>query len=116
MVGNNAWIKDAIEDGSCVSVTDGSYIEQVHPELCANAFIMDCLKGRGCMVVSFTEASSTTNAYRSELLGLMQVNLILLAVQCTAPALEGKIVIYLNCLGALGRVSLLPPGRIPTRC
>jgi hypothetical protein len=37
-------------------------------------------------------------------------------VQRTAPALEGKIVIYLDCLGALGQVSLLPPGRISARC
>jgi hypothetical protein len=47
----------------------------------------------------------------------MQVHLILLAVQRMAPALEGKIiVIYMDCLGALGRLSLLPPGRIPMCC
>jgi hypothetical protein len=68
------------------------------------------------MMRSFAEASSTANAYRGELLGLKQVHLILLAVQCTAPALESKIVIYSDCIGALGRISLLPPGRLPTRC
>jgi hypothetical protein len=68
------------------------------------------------MMGSFAEASSGANAYRGELLGLMQVHLILLYVQCTAPALEGRIVIYSDCLGALGRVSLLPPGKIPTCC
>jgi hypothetical protein len=112
MVGNNDWIKEAIEDGLYVAVTDRSYIKQVHPELCANAFIMECSRGRGHMMGSFTEASSAANAYRGDLLGLMQVHLILLGVQRTAPALEGKIVIYLDCLRALGHVSLLPPGRI----
>ncbi len=100
----------------CVAeVTDGSYIKQVHQELCANMFIMECVKGRGRMVGSFAEASSTANAYRGELLGLMQVHLILLAVQHMAPALEGKIVIYSDCLGALGHVSSLPPERIHQR-
>ncbi len=53
------------------------------------------------MMGSFAEASSAANAYRGELLGLMQVHLILLVVHCTASALEGKIVIYLDCLGTL---------------
>jgi hypothetical protein len=116
MVGKDGWIKEAIEDCLYLAVIDGSYIKQVHLELHANAFIMECLRGRGCMMGSFAKASRAANAYRGELLGLMQVHLILLAVQRMAPALEGKIVIYLDCLGALSRVSLLPPGRIPTRC
>ncbi len=112
MVSNNDWIKEAIEDGSCIAVTDGSYIKQVYPKLCANVFIMEGLKGSGRMMGSFAEASSAANAYRGELLGLMQVHLILLAVQRTTSALKGRIVIYL----LQGCVSLLPPGRIPTRC
>jgi hypothetical protein len=68
------------------------------------------------MLGSIAEASSAVNVYRGELLGLMQVQLILLAVQHMAPALDGRIVIYLDCLAALGGVSLLPPGRIPTHC
>ncbi len=116
MVGDNDWIKEAIEDGSCLAVTDGLHIKHVHLELCANAFIMECSRGRARMMGSFLEAGSMTNAYRGELLGLIHVHLILLAVQRRAPALEGKIVIYLDCIGASGQVSLHPPGRIPTRC
>lgn len=116
MVGDDTWVRDSIADNSCIAVTDGSYIKQVHPELCATAFILECSKGRGRMVGSFAEASSAANAYRGELLGLMQVHLILLAVQRTAPDLSGEVLIYSDCLGALGRVSNLPPGRIPTKC
>ena len=116
MVGEDDWIQEAIADNSCIAVTDGSYIKQVHPELCATAFIIECSKGRGRMIGSFAEASSAANAYRGELLGLMQVHLILQAVNTTAPGLDGEVVIYSDCLGALGRVSSLPPGRIPTRC
>lgn len=116
MVGDDNWVRDSIADNSCIAVTDGSYIKQVHPDLCATAFILECSKGRGRMVGSFAEASSAANAYRGELLGLMQVHLILLAVQKTAPDLSGEVAIYSDCLGALGRVSNLPPGRIPTKC
>jgi hypothetical protein len=91
MVGEDDWIKESIDDGLCLAVTDGSYIKQVHPELCAYAFIMECSRGHKCMMWSFVKASIAANAYRGELLGLMQVHLILLAVQCTDPALEGKL-------------------------
>ena len=116
MIGEDSWVQEAIADNSCIAVTDGSYIKQIHPELCATAFILECSRGRGRMVGSFAEASSAANAYRGELLGLMQVHLILSAVQRTAPNLQGEIYIYSDCLGALGRVSELPPGRIPSRC
>jgi hypothetical protein len=116
MVGKDDWIKEAIEAGLCLANTDRSYIKQVHPELCANAFIMECSRGCGRMIGSFAEASSAANVYRGELFGLMQVHLILLAVQRTTPALKSKPVIYSDCLGDLGWVSLLPPGRISTRC
>lgn len=56
------------------------------------------------------------NAYRGELLGLMAVHLLLLAVNRVNPGLNGSTYIYLDCLGALGRVAELPPGHIPTRC
>ncbi len=116
MVCKDDWFKEAIEDVLCLAITEGSHIKQVHTELCANAFIMECSRSCGHMMGSFAEASSAANAYRGELLRLMQVHLILLVVQRTAPGLEGKLVIYSDCFGALGRVSLLPPGKIPTHC
>jgi hypothetical protein len=30
MVGDNDWVKEAIEDGLCIAVTDRLYIKQVH--------------------------------------------------------------------------------------
>lgn len=116
MVGEDNWIQESIADNSCIAVADGSYIREINPELCATAFIMECTKGRGKMICSFAEQSSVANAYRGELLGLMQIHLILLAVQKTTPELQGEILIYSDCLGAIGRVSSLPPGRIPSRC
>ena len=68
------------------------------------------------MFGSFLECSQGANAYRGELMGLMAIHLILLAANKVWPSLRGREVIYSDCLGALGRVSNLPPHRIPTKC
>jgi hypothetical protein len=68
------------------------------------------------LVVSFAEKSSSANAYRGELLGLMAVHLILLAVNTVHTDLKGSAHIYTDCLGALKRVRDLPPERIPSSC
>ena len=103
-------------DNSLLAVTDGSYIKEYHPELCSAAFILECTKGRGRLVGALAEASVAANSYRGELLGLMVIHLLLLAVANTSPNLRGKATIYSDCLGALDRVTSLPPYRIPSRC
>lgn len=64
MVGNDHWVCDAIADNSCTAVADGSYIQEVHLDLCATAFVMECSKGRGKMIGSFAEHSSAANAFQ----------------------------------------------------
>ncbi len=81
MVGDDHWIRDAIAAGSCIVVSDGSFIREIHPRLCSTAFIMECTHGRGRLIGSFKEASQVANAYRGELLGLMAIHLLLVAVQ-----------------------------------
>ena len=97
-------------------VCDGSYIRELYPNLCSAALIFECTRGRGRLVVSFAEKSSSANAYHGELLGLMAVHLILLAVHTVHPELKGSVHIYTDCLGALKKVRDLPPERIPSRC
>jgi hypothetical protein len=109
-----SWIAKAIAEGTLLAVADGSYIREQRPGLCAEAFILECTRHRGMLVGSFTEASKVANAFRGELLGLMAIHLLLLAVNTVSPGLTGRVKIYSDCLGALGRT--LPPYRIPTRC
>ncbi len=45
----------------------------------------------------------------------MAIHLLLLSVNKIHPTLEGSVEIVLDCLGALNRVSYLPPYRIPSR-
>ncbi len=44
--GGMEWILEAIQDGFLVAVTDGSYIRQLHLNLCLAAFVLECAKGR----------------------------------------------------------------------
>jgi hypothetical protein len=46
----------------------------------------------------------------------MAIHLLLLRVNKIHPTLEGSLEIVLDCLGALNRVSYLPPYPIPLRC
>jgi hypothetical protein len=62
------------------------------------------------------EALLAANSYRGELLGLMAIHLILLSVNKIKPTLLGSLEVVSDCLGALKRVSYLPPHRIPSQC
>jgi len=116
VTGGTEWIHLSIHDGSLVAVTDGSYIRELYPKLCSAAFVIECANGRGRIVGSFSERLKVANAYRGELLGLMAIHLMLLSVNKVHPTLTGSVEIVSDCLGAMNRVSSLPPYRIPSRC
>jgi hypothetical protein len=99
-----------------LAVADGSYIREQHTDLCAAAFILECTRHQGMLVGLFPEASKAANAFQGELLGLMAIHLLLLAVNTVSPGLAGRVKIYSDCLGALGRTADLPLYCIPTRC
>ena len=45
LVGDEKWIEEAIADNSCMAVTDGSHIRELHPNICSAAFMFECSKG-----------------------------------------------------------------------
>jgi hypothetical protein len=114
--GGAKWLDHAIVKGTLVAVTDGSYIRDLYPNLCSAAFVLECSAGRGRLYGSFLETLLAANAYRGESLGLMAIHLILLSVNKLHPELTGSVEIVSDCLGALKRVSYLPPYWIPLRC
>jgi hypothetical protein len=114
--GGMKWIHQSILDGSLVAVTDGSCIREFPPHLCSAAFVLECGKGQGRVIGSFSKSLAIANAYQGELLGLMAIHLLLLSVNKIHQTLEGSVEIVLDCLGALNCVSYLPPYRIPLRC
>ncbi len=116
MTGGEAWLQDSIANGSLVAVTDRSYILETYPNLCLAAFVLECSKRRGRIVGTFSEGLLVAKAYRGELLGLMAIHLILLSVNKQHRDLLGSVEIVSGCLGALKRVTHLPPYCIPLRC
>jgi hypothetical protein len=116
VTGGTDWVAQSISKNSLVAVTDGSYIKEHYPDLCSAAFVLECMQGCGCAIGAFPEASAVANAYRGELLGPMAVHLLLLAVNTVLPGLSGRVKIYSNCHGALGRVAELLPYWVPTQC
>jgi len=99
-----------------LAVTDGSFLREHYPNLCSAAFVLECTRGRDRMIGSFSESSRVANAYRGELLGLMAIHLILLSVDRVHGGITGSVKVVSDCLGALRRVTDLPPYRIPSRC
>ena len=98
LVGKNDWIKKAIENGSCVEVTDRSYMKELYPNVFSTAFIFECTYGTGRLIRSFPETTVLANAYRGELLGLMAIHLILRIIKEMAPSLSGLVTIISECL------------------
>ena len=115
VVGEENWIHGAIRRGTLRAVTDGSYIKELHPEICSASFVLECSEGTGRIVGDFADYSTCANAYRGELLGLLAIHLVLLAVNEVEPTLIGDVCIYSDCLGALGKVATLPTTRVPCR-
>ncbi len=109
IAGGYDWLHEAIQDGSLLAVMDGSYIHEQYPNLCSAAFVLECKKGRERLTGSFLETLRVANAYRGELLGLMAIHLILLSADKTHGALVGSAEVASDCLGALQRVTELPP-------
>ena len=78
--------------------------------LCSNA------RRDAAIIGSFSEASQVANSYRGELLDLMAIHLILLSIDTVHGGKDGSVEVVSDCLGALRRVTDLPPYRIPSRC
>ena len=116
LVGEYNWLGEAIQDRTCLAVTDGLYIKELYPDLCSAAFFLEFSKGWGKLFGSFPEHSVAAGAYWGELLVLMAIHRILLAVNKVSPTLQGRAQIYSDCMGTLVTVATLPNNRIPCRC
>ena len=114
--GEDDWLLEAIREGTCLAVTDGSYMKELYGDVCSCSFVLECSTGRGRVLGSFPEQSLRACAYRGELLGLMALHLILLAANKVYRTLQGKVKIYSDCLGALTRLATLPTSRLPNGC
>ena len=101
LVGEENWLEEAIQDMTCLAVTNGLNMTELYPDLCSATFVLECSKGRGKFFGSLPEQSVAAGAYQGELLGLMAIQLIFLEVNKVSPTLQGSEDIYSECLGVL---------------
>ena len=113
--GSGTWIYQSIQQGSLVCVSDGSYIREMHPLVCSAAVIMECKDSHQRLSFSTTDVSSSSNAFRGELIGLLAIHLILHSIHKAQPELTGSVKIYSDCTGALRTISSLPSSGIPPK-
>ena len=106
--GNVQWIEHATKEGTLLAVTDGSYIQELYPNLCSAAFVLECRNGQGRAYGSLLEALYVANAYQGELLGLMATHLILLGVNIIRPGLTGSVEVASDCLWSIDK-DIKPP-------
>jgi hypothetical protein len=56
--GYDGWNKEAIQQGTCMAVMDGSYMEELYPNIQSSAIILEYQNGPGRMWCSFFGASN----------------------------------------------------------
>ncbi len=54
---NDNWMVDSIREGTCIAVTDGSYMKELYPDILLAAFVIEWSIGRGRIWGSFPEVS-----------------------------------------------------------
>jgi hypothetical protein len=115
--GNDNWMADSIREGTCIAVTNGSYMKELYTDILLAAFVIECSRGRGRIWGLFPEVSrcACSYSYRGELVGLIAIQLILLSINKVNNDISGFVIVYSDCLGALDKVKNLPPFCIPTR-
>ena len=113
--GDGTWLYHAIKQGTLVCVSNGSFIKEIHPDVCSAAIIMECSDSHERLTLSVLDNSPSANAFRGKLLGLLAIHLILHSIQATSFELTGTVQIHSDCTGALQTVSSLPTSGIPPK-
>jgi hypothetical protein len=114
--GDLDWISTSIADNSFVVVLDGSYMKETYPHLNSAAFLLEFSNACGRLLGSFVGYASDAGSYHGELLGLMEIHLILQGINKVCKGMQRSVHILLDCLGALDKVENLLPYGIPTQC
>ena len=74
------WVLTALEDGSGLWVTDGSYMRETREDVSGVCWIFHCRKTGHKLVGTFYEESDQADSYRGERLGLLAIHLLLAAI------------------------------------
>ena len=77
---NTGWLMTALQQGSAVLATDGSYSRIRGPTVCGAGWVFACQRSQRILCGSFYEFSTNASAYRGELLGLVALHTLVLHI------------------------------------
>jgi hypothetical protein len=91
---DTGWLATALEEGTAILSTDGSYSRTRAPGLCSASRIIACRKGLGLIKGLFYEYSSDKGSYRGELPGLVALHTLVLHTSkyYSLATIRGKII------------------------
>ena len=95
------WLVKAIQEGTAVAVTDGSYNKKLAPNISGAGWIIRCKVTGKEVRGSFSEYSTSAGSYRGELLGTLAINTFLLAVEEYYHIHKNETVVFCDNKGAI---------------
>ena len=75
------WIRQALEKGTLICATDGSYDRKKAVNLSGAGWVIRCSDSKQMLSGALVERSQAAGSYRGELLGMLAIRLLLLAVE-----------------------------------
>ena len=75
-----AWVMTALEGGTGVWVTDGSFMLDLRTDVSGVGWVFYCTKTGHKLAGSFYEESAQASSYQAERLGLLGIHLLLAAI------------------------------------
>ena len=75
------WVLQAIENGSGIWVTDGSYNKKIAPLISGAGWVFYCTVQEKKLYGTFYEFSTKAGSYRAELLGLLAIHVLMSALE-----------------------------------
>ncbi len=77
---DTSWMMTALEQGTAILATDGSYSRKRGLKVCGAGWVFVCRKSCKILCGSFYKFSSSASAYRGELLGLVAFHTLVLQI------------------------------------
>ena len=74
------WVLAALEQGTCIWVVDGSFMEELRTDVSGEEWVLYCTRTGHKLSGSFYKESAQAGSYRAERLGPLVIHLLLAAI------------------------------------
>ena len=105
---NVEWVATAMEQGTAVVASDGSFNPKQSTQVCSAGWIVYCRKTRNRIKGSMFEISVDAGSFRGELLGLVAVHTLAIAISIYYKVHKGEVQVVCDSTSALKRAKQRP--------